>query len=385
MNLLVYKTTLAWPRRSGHDVHTFEMMRSWSAHDVKVHLACGQAVTEAATRGLSLESVTNLSTRTGSARVPGGLPGRYTRYWGIPEERPGVLSDLAREVGADAVIASGLDALPLLTQVRQSTRIWYAADELFLHHASLLRLQDSSTWCEIKPAMVKGLYERAFRRFVDRVWVVSSIDRRAMRVVAGIRNVDVIPNGVDVDYFSPRNQSAENESSAVFWGRLDFEPNVQALEWFCRNIWPRLLPLNPHIILTIMGARPTDRVLRLGSTPGVRILPDVDDLRPDIAAHQVVVLPFISGAGIKNKLLEAAAMGKAIVCSPLTVNGLCGRPPVRVASSSNGWVSALVDLWRHPSLRHDLGLAARTWVCSHHRWETSAFAALETIRDSRHP
>jgi hypothetical protein len=109
----------------------------------------------------------------------------------------------------------------------------------------------------MRPAAVKGLYERAYGPLLDRVWVVSEADRRAMRWVAGARAVDVLPNGVDADYYAPRAAAVERETCA-FWGRLDFGPNIQALEWFCGRVWPavrRARPSAPTASIWSMGFR----------------------------------------------------------------------------------------------------------------------------------
>src|SRR5262249_21330782 len=98
-----------------------------------------------------------------------------------------------------------------------------------------------------------------------------------------------------------------------------------------------------------------------------------------IARHAVVVLPFISGGGIKNKLLEAAAMGKPIVCSPRSLLGLQGDPPLIVAGHHEEWRRALSDLWRDDERRLQVGRDLRSWVVSEHGWDRTARTALEAL------
>ena len=385
MHILVYKNELCWPRRSGHDVHTYEMMRAWSLSGAQVSLATSKEIQPEAINGLTLESTTMLSSiyRDNMPPLPSnGLPHRFIRYWGITSAEIQSLADLAGNIKADAVVASGLDALPFLYKIRNCTRVWYAADEWTWHHLSLLHINEPSTWRELKPAVVKGLYERTFRPYCDRIWVVSDADRRAMRIVSGVRNVDVLPNGVDNDYFHPLYDQSELEKSLVFWGRLDFEPNVQGLQWFCRNIWPALQAKYSDSAFTIIGAKPIADVFDLGKINGIRILPNLDDLRPEVAKNQVVVLPFISGGGIKNKLLEAAAMGKPVVCSKRASTGLKGKFPAMVADSKTEWIMAIEKLWNNQVEREALGLSARNWVQKEHTWEKAASDALKSIQNS---
>jgi glycosyltransferase involved in cell wall biosynthesis len=252
--------------------------------------------------------------------------------------------------------------------------VWYAADEWFWHHASLVRA-DRHGLQHVRAALVKGLYERAFAGRIDRAWVVSNPDAVAMRWVAGVRNVDVIPNGVDTELYTAA-ATDEDANTAVFWGRLDFEPNVQGLEWFCRKVWPAVRRARPQARFQIIGFRPIPAVQALAELPGIQISANLDDIRPAVRRHSVVALPFRSGGGIKNKLLEAAAMGKPIVCSPRAANGLKGEPPLMLARSAGDWSRALCRLWDDKAQREKAGAEGRRWVTSHHSWDASARQAL---------
>jgi glycosyltransferase involved in cell wall biosynthesis len=260
--------------------------------------------------------------------------------------------------------------------------VWYAADEWFWHHASQVKISDTRTWSEVRPAILKGLYERAYRRRIDRVWVVTDADARAMRWVAGVPHVDVLPNGVDLDWYRPIGE-AGSPDSAVFWGRLDFGPNVQALEWFCQHVWPRVRERRRDARFTIIGFNPTEPVTKLARVPGVSLQPDVPDMRTEVGRHGVVVLPFVSGGGIKNKLLEAAAMARPIVCTARACLGLTGDPPLIVAGTPGDWVQVLTGLWRDDAHRLERGRALRTWVESHHTWDGVAGRALRELEGSR--
>jgi glycosyltransferase involved in cell wall biosynthesis len=242
-----------------------------------------------------------------------------------------------------------------------------------------VRVSEPGTWSELKAATIKGLYERTYRRRLDRVWVVSPSDATAMRWVTGVRNVDVLPNGVDTDLYGASDAEGAPET-CVFWGRLDFGPNIQALDWFCRHVWPGLRARHPQATFTIIGFQPGEDVQRLARLPGVQLQADVPDIRPVVARHAVVVLPFVSGGGIKNKLLEAAAMAKAIVCTPRSLGGLNGQPPVRVARSPQDWQDAIESLWSDPRRRVQAGLDARAWVIAEHTWTAVARKALEGLR-----
>ncbi len=384
MRFLFVKPKLAWPRSSGHDVHCYHLMKALAQRGHQLGLATVVQSVPEAVAGLPLELCRTLGDCDDDQRPSPltGLPERFRSYWGIPAARIAAVADLAEEFRADSVAVVGLDVLPYLGAVRGRQRIWYAGDEWVWHHLSQVRLGDRSTWGNLREAAVKGLYEYAYAPFMDRVWVVSESDGRAMRRVVGVNKVVVVPNGVDSEFFSPRTV-AETEHSCVFWGRLDFGPNVQAIQWFCRRVWPVLRKEVPDATFTIYGFNPTEPVQALANRDGVLVIADLPDLRDEIARHAVVVLPFVSGGGIKNKLLEAASLARAVVGSATAMNGL-SQPkqiPLVCVKNESAWVRAILDLWRDEARRHRLGQEARDWVIQNHSWAIAAKQALAGLEN----
>jgi glycosyltransferase involved in cell wall biosynthesis len=387
LRLLFVKETLAWPRSSGHDVHCYYMMRALTRMGHKVGFLTAAEPSPQAVEGLEL-ALTRTFPRPGEM-IEGPEPAlsrlqeRFRRFWGVDLNRLRAVGQAADDLEADGVVVVGLNVLPYLCGAPQRLGIWYAADEWFVHHMSQVRLLSPATWGEMRSAAIKGLYERAFRPLLQRVWVVTDSDRTAMRWVAGARNVDVIPNGVDGEHYVPV-AAAQGERTCTFWGRLDFGPNIQALEWFCCRVWPLVRRQAPDARFTVYGFQPTAAVEKFASQDGVELIANLPDLRTEVARHQVVVLPFVSGCGIKNKLLEAASMGKAIVCSAVACGGLRSKVnmPFVVVRDPDQWAAALVGLWRDADRRRCLGKEARHWVLEHHSWQTAAQEAEAGVRQS---
>ena len=231
MRLLFVKDALVWPRSSGHDVHTFYMMKACADLGHEVSLATVTEPTPEALEGLPLACRWRLDTPVAGDTTTAGtwIQRRFRSFWGVSEIQIENLRRVVADWHPHAVIVVGLDALPYFPAISGPVRIWYAADEWALHHLSQLRPTIASWREHLYAAAVKWVYERAHRQDVDRVWVVSRSDQRAMRWLAGMRHVDVLPNGVDGELFAPGDGEPVHDQSAVFWGRLDFGPNIQAL------------------------------------------------------------------------------------------------------------------------------------------------------------
>jgi glycosyltransferase involved in cell wall biosynthesis len=385
--LLFVKEALSWPRSSGQDVHSYHMMRALAQLGHTVGLLTLKEATPQAVQGLTLDEQRTFDT------VPLGigelafrarltrLQERFRSYWGVEARHVAAVGQAAKDFKADAVIAVGLGVLPYFAAVDGPLRVWYAADEWAWHHLSQARPWRPGSWGHLRQALVKGLYERAYRRVLDRVWVVSDADARAMRWVSGVPDVAVIANGVDAEHYRPV-LGPTHERSCVFWGRLDFGPNVQALQWFCRRVWPALRQQVPDARFTIYGFHPTEAVQALANMAGVKLVPDLPDLRAEVCRHAVAVFPFVSGGGIKNKLLEAAGMGLAIVGSPRAAAGtdVVGTPPFITVRRPGRWVHEIQALWGDGERRRRLGEAARQWVTARHSWPAAAERAVASLQ-----
>ena len=381
MRVLYVKPALVYPRTSGHDVYCYYMMKGMAELGAEVSLLTAEKTHPAAVEGIALVHCGQLS------QDPPQRPlqltwaqERFRSFWGAT---PGQIDSVRRtteSLSADVVVAFGLPALPFLGGVDRALRVWAMADEWVYHHLSQVQLTNRSTWHHVKSAAIKGAYERAYRSRVDRFWAVSDTDLRAGRWLAGMKVGDLLPNGVDTDFYRPFDV-AEIPDSAVFWGRLDFEPNIDALAWFCRDIWPSIRERRPGARFTIMGYQPTSDVERWASAPGITLRPNVEDLRTAVCEHALVVLPMVSGGGIKNKLLEGAAMGRAIVCTPRAAMDLrsSGALPLELASTPREFADRVVALWDDRSRRTELGQRARAWVAEYYSWTTPARNALQAF------
>src|SRR5207245_1533631 len=106
------------------------------------------------------------------------------------------------------------------------------------------------------------------------------------------------------------------EPVCVFVGALDYRPNVEGVGWFCRNVWPEIRRRRPDAVLLLVGRKPAPAVQRLAGEPGVEVVGQVPDVRPFLHRAAVTVVPLQIARGVQNKVLEALAMGKAVVASP---------------------------------------------------------------------
>ena len=208
----------------------------------------------------------------------------------------------------------------------------------------------------------------------------ASVRRAA---VAASARIVTVPNGVDSDYFSPvksfPSPFAPGERAIVFIGAMDYWPNVDAAQWFAREILPKVRSREPSVRFHVIGMNPVPAVRSLASDPTVVVTGRVDDVRPFLQHASVVVAPLRVARGIQNKVLEAMAMAKAVVVTPASAASLTARRGVELEVGSEpaefaARVSELLD----PTRAAQLGGLARVRVVSDFAWR-AALRRLDTL------
>jgi sugar transferase (PEP-CTERM/EpsH1 system associated) len=221
---------------------------------------------------------------------------------------------------------------------------------------------------------------KAFFRFENKLCpifnecvCVSEEDSNRLASICPGANINVVPNGVDVDYFSP-TETEENESSIVFVGSMDWQPNEDAVLYFCDSIFPLVKPEIPEVKFYIVGSNPTDRVLKLKSMDGVVVTGLVDDVRPYMAESAVYIVPLRIGGGTRLKILQAFAMKKAVISTSVGCEGLglVHGEHILISDDPKEFADNVIKLARDKQLRRKLGENGRLLVQDKYDWKAIA-------------
>jgi glycosyltransferase involved in cell wall biosynthesis/GT2 family glycosyltransferase len=223
-------------------------------------------------------------------------------------------------------------------------------------------------------------FETAAWLQVDRVVTMSDKDR-ALILGHGLPAAKTLclPNGVDLERFRPAAR-APDPRRLLFIGSFAHLPNVLAVDFFLREAWPQLKTGGATLHI-IAGARHQyyldryrDRVEPELLQPGIEIEDFVADVRPAYERATLVVAPLVASAGTNIKIMEAMAMGKAIVSTPAGINGLDLNPgsDVLVANTGTEMARAILDLLRDPARRQAIEREARFTVECKFDWDVIA-------------
>jgi glycosyltransferase involved in cell wall biosynthesis len=230
------------------------------------------------------------------------------------------------------------------------------------------RLYARANWRKLRREEL-GTYRDA-----DGVYLCSAADeRRLLDQVPGVRTA-VIPNAADVEYYQPRPTDPRPDGrTVVFFGLLSYVPNLDGVIHFVEDIWPRIAEAHPDARLKIVGGRPPPSLLALAG-PRVELTGFVPDLRPHLAAAAAVVVPLRLGGGTRLKIVEAMAMGKAIVSTTLGAEGIEAAPgrDLLIEDQPAAFADAVNRLLADPHLAACIGQSARRLAVERYSWSGAA-------------
>jgi len=229
-----------------------------------------------------------------------------------------------------------------------------------------------SNWAQklvfkLEAAKMKRYETGVLRRF-HHVIAVSEKDREMMSRMVDPSRITVVPTGVDLQQYQPIGSGQPPEPLVVFTGSMDWEANIDAMEYFCREIWPLVLAAVPEARFRIVGRTPHGRVQALAGG-SVEVTGTVPSVVNHLAEAAVVVVPLRIGGGTRLKIYEAMAMGKAVVSTSIGAEGLDvhqGRD-ILLADDAPTFADDIVTLLRDQRLRLGYEKAAAA-VAAQYDW-----------------
>jgi polysaccharide biosynthesis protein PslH len=233
-----------------------------------------------------------------------------------------------------------------------------------------------------------ALDERAWAKFerqaierVDAVVAFTDRDRRSLEALGTQTPVVEIPVGTTLDD-APSDPVGGFPPAVLFVGNFTHPPNADAAVWLATELFPGIRAEHPNARLIIVGPSPGPD-LRALAGEGIVVTGEVPDVASYLEDAAIVAAPLRTGGGMRVKVLEALAAGKAIVATPLAVEGLSvvSGDQLEVADTADGLRDAIVGLLEDEEARRALGARARKWAVEHLSWSTS-IARYEELYDS---
>ncbi len=212
-------------------------------------------------------------------------------------------------------------------------------------------------------------YEPAICSMMNKCIMITDQDRD--RLLSMRKDVDtiVIPAGVDTDFFKPTDIEGE-ENTIAYIGSLDWLPNIDGLRWFVNEVMPIIVKSKPNVKLYVFGKSPSRDVERLNDGKNVFVKGFVKDVREVYKQARVMIVPLLAGSGIRIKILEAMAAGKAVVTTSIGCEGIKVAPGknIMVADTPQAFADNVLHLLDDANLCKLIGIEAASFVGKEYSW-----------------
>lgn len=243
-------------------------------------------------------------------------------------------------------------------------------------------------WIDAREARMLAQEERRLAALADTTLLVSEAESALLRSRIGDTpaNVRALGNGIDTEAFDPQAVqphsalAGEYGPHCVFTGQMDYPPNIAAVRRWAEGVLPTIRQAHPRAQFHIVGRAPSAEVRALNGVNGTRVWGEVPDVRPFLAAADIVTAPLTIARGVQNKVLEAMAMARPVVLTPEAAVGIGGTDGVHYAVAADDAAIALctLALLANKTGARVMAEAARRFVIEHKGWD-AALAPLPVI------
>ena len=322
--------------------------------------------------------------RPGQARLAAGLRATPKRHKDLDPAFAEIFENACRRLKPDLIHAQTMLTAGYALKAQGLPRVLDLVDSDALFHQKTRRMA-RSVRVRLKSMVRYSQFERLERERLPRfdlVTVTSPEDSAFIRRLAPGTRIEVIANGVDLDYFQPAPATGSQGRSIGIVGAFDCYENIDAARFFIRQVYPPLRKRFPDLELKLIGRDPEAVVKSLIGRSGISTTGELDDIRPPIADCSIIVSPVRLGSGVKNSVLQALSMGKAVVATSQATRALAGVAGHHylVGDSPAELRDAIIRLLSDDAARVEMGNKARSFAEREHTWEKCESLFLDAYR-----
>ena len=260
-----------------------------------------------------------------------------------------------------------------LEKIKNITKVIDFIDATSINYQEAQR-NSAGLWRFIYPIENKRTlsYELKMLKEFDKVFITSPFDKKYLvdNSQNVIDNLIIIPNGVKEELLTRKNNFKE-EKWIVFLGKMNYSPNVDAVIYFAKRIFPLIIKIEDDLKFIIVGSNPTKEILKLGRRKNIKVTGFVEDPYEYLEKAKIVVALLRFGAGTQYKILEAMALGKVVVTTSKGARGISGEDGKHfiIVDNEKEMAKKILDLIHNKLKRDRIGNNAKKLINNKYRWD----------------
>ncbi len=392
MKVLFITSRLPWPLDKGDRLRAYHQMRMLNKnHDVFLFSLTKVAPSEGAREALGeVTSGFQWHTLSKSKRffrlLLATLSSRpFQVHWFYQKAADKQLHMLMKELQPDIIHCQLIRMAEYVRNDHQIPRVLDYMDALSAGMKRRAGLRPIfSRWIFLIEAQRLARYESIVFDYFDARTIISAADQKLI-AHPGRKDLAIVPNGVDSDYFRIQNATRRPRDyrMILFTGNMSYPPNVDAAKQLVTDVLPRVK--NKNVRVVIAGTQPTTEVMKLAGDRVV-ITGWIADIREAYAQADLFVAPLRIGTGQQNKILEAMSMGIPCITTGHVLNGLPNKnteqPPLIIAENSTETAKAIDDFLENESERKEVSEKSRSWIEKNCSWDAQTKALEQSFVNS---
>jgi len=284
--------------------------------------------------------------------------------------------DIARELALENYDLIHAETFYVMPSLPASAKIPILLVEQTIEYLVYQRFVQDFKFFPLKPLLFFDvlkikLWEKHFWRQATRLVAMSASDKQIMQEAGKGSKVDVVANGVDINYFAKIKPAKTKTPTILFVGNFKWLPNKDAAKFLVNHIWPRISQKLPQAKLWIVGRNPTQDILDLADKPNTAVTGDMPDIRTAFKKASVLLAPIRNGRGTKYKVLEAMASQVPVVTTQLGIEGIAAQPgqSVLIAETAEALAQKTIQVLTNAQLSKKLAANGKELVYSQYNWQ----------------
>lgn len=287
-----------------------------------------------------------------------------------------LLSSILIQEDFDVILLESLFVAPYISVIRKYSKAKIVIRLHNIEHKVWERLVQNETHILRKMVLRKMTrylrhYESRILSKVDGFMTISEVDYQYFHALYPQVKGITIPFGLDIEKYESDEEYFPSDKPELFHvGSMNWLPNREGIEWFLEEVWPQVLQAYPEVTFTIAGRdMPTE--FKVLASDNLKILGEIDDAKAFMLSKDIMIVPILSGSGVRIKIIEGMALGKTIITTTIGAEGLdiADGQNIFIADTPEDFVSIIGKCVQTPDLCSIIGENAMNFVILHHNNE----------------
>jgi len=282
-----------------------------------------------------------------------------------------IISDLLEKEKFDLIHAETFYVMPNIPKTSVPIILVEQTVEYLVydHFVQTLRFSPAKVLLSYDVLKIK-FWERHFWQKAKKVVAMSKSDQQVMKTQVTKLDADIVPNGVDSQFFAQTQRKKTKQPTVLFVGNFRWLQNREAVEFLVSKVWPQIIQILPRAKLWIVGRNPTDSVRKLAKNSQIIVDDKVGDIRWAYAASDVMLAPIFGPGGTRFKILEAMASGLPVVTTTTGIEGVpaSDKKEVIIADDAQRLAKSTTELLSDRQLSQTLAVNAKKLIAKHFDW-----------------